>query len=115
MKLRERRKYPRVPLKRGVLWRGAATLDNLDQTRNISEGGLCLSMETLRLAPQACIHIEVQLPTRATIRTRARVCWIGPGTVNDLRCRAGIEFIDMDDALKNELRHFVGTRRYGCD
>jgi len=111
----ERRKYPRVPLKRGVLWRSAATLDNLDQTRNISEGGLCLSMEKLRLSPDELVHIEVQLPTQVTICVRGRVCWIGPGTIDDLRCRAGIEFIDTDETAKNELRHFVGVQRYGCD
>lgn len=111
----ERRKYPRVCLKRGVLWRSAATLDNLDHIRNISEGGLCIAMEALRLSVEEVVHVELYLPTQVAIRAQARVCWVGPGGVNDLRCRAGLEFVDVRAELRNELRHFVGMQRYGCD
>lgn len=111
----ERRKYPRIPLRRAVLWRSASSLDNLDQTRNISEDGLCIAMGKLQLQPEDFVNIEFQLPTRTTIRTQAQVRWIGPGEINDLQCRAGLEFINMDDAMKNEMRYFVGICRYGCD
>lgn len=111
----ERRKYPRIEFKRAVLWRSSASLDNLDHACDISEGGLCLAMEKLHLMPQEPLLLELQLPTKTVIRARARVCWIGPGKIDDLRWRVGIEFTSMDDATKNELRHFVGVFRYGCD
>jgi c-di-GMP-binding flagellar brake protein YcgR len=111
----ENRKYPRVRFERPVLWRGAVSLDNLDEARNLSEGGICLAIEELHLKIGETIQIETFLPTNAVIRGIATVKWIGPGSLKDLKCRVGLEFSDIDQRSINELRHFVGVCKYGCD
>ncbi len=111
----ENRKYPRVKLRRPILWRGDKTLDNVDYARNVSEGGLCLAVEKLGLKVDQVIQIETFLPTKVTVSALAKVRWIGPGTIDDLKCKVGIEFVKLERSVRNELRHFVGVSRYGFD
>jgi PilZ domain len=111
----ENRKYPRVKLRRPILWRGDETLDNFDYARNISEGGLCLAVEKLQLKLGQIIQLETYLPTKAVVSMLASVKWIGPGTMEDLKCRVGLEFLKVGHSTLNEIRHFIGVSRYGFD
>jgi|TARA_B100000315_G_C14584475_1_gene592179 c-di-GMP-binding flagellar brake protein YcgR len=112
--MKERRKFPRVAMKRGIVWRTDNTLDNLDRGYDISEGGVCLDCANV-LDADDVVHLEFYLPTKSKIYAKAKVKWVKSVNESEPAQRTGFEFSDMSDPLKHEIRHFVGVCRYGCD
>ena len=113
--IRERRKFPRAPLKRSILWRGAQTLDNLHLVSNISEGGVLLVLDRAEAKVGDRVHLQIPLPTNYTVHANAEVVWLQPHSTQGLHCSAGLAFSVLNDADLSEVRHFVGVCRYGCD
>ena len=110
----ERRKFPRVELKRSFLWRGTGTLDNLDAVENVSEGGIAIGLKNQELKPKDIVQFEFQLPTGKVVHSKAQVRWAGAKTDGD-GFRAGMEFSDISDKNRHEIRCFVGKCRYDCE
>ncbi|MBN3039602.1 MAG: PilZ domain-containing protein [Candidatus Omnitrophica bacterium] len=113
--MKERRRTPRVNLKRGIIWRGQNTLDNLDQGINISEGGMSFIVNNDQLTVDDLIQLSFRLPTKKTIQAKAKVKWTLLDQPTGSMQKAGVEFVDVGNPQRQEIRHFVGVCRYGCD
>jgi len=112
-KMQERRMFPRVDFNRPVLWRRFDTLDNLDKGSNISEGGMCLFMETDTISKRDVLQLEFQLPEGITVHSKVKVCWVSKINDDSMGLQAGIEFVDIADTHRQEVKQFVGHSRYG--
>jgi len=113
--MKERRKFPRVDSKGKVMWRREGTLDNLDVIRDISEGGLCFETSDLRLVNNDIVQFSFRLPESREVHSKARVRWVGAVEPDRVGWRAGAEFQDISNSDIQEIRHFVGKSRYGCE
>ena len=76
--MEERRKFRRVNLEIGAMWRRTDTLDNLDKMKNIGEGGVCLEVDRKEVSADDILQLEFQLPTGKTVYSRAMVIWVNP-------------------------------------
>ncbi|MDD3297075.1 MAG: PilZ domain-containing protein [Candidatus Omnitrophica bacterium] len=112
--MEERRRFPRVNFNRPILWRRFDTLDNLDKGSNISEGGMCLFMETNMVSKRDVFQLEFQLPEGVTVYSKVKVCWVSKAKDSSIGLQAGIEFVDIADTHRQEVKQFVGHSRYGC-
>ncbi len=113
--MKERRKFRRVNLKIGTMWRRTDTLDNLDKMKNIGEGGVCLEMDRKELNADDTLQLEFQLPTGKTVYSKAKVMWVNPSQSHKDSYRAGAEFLDITYSGGQEIRHFIGEILYGFD
>ena len=113
--MNERRKYPRVSFRRGVLWRKINTLDNLDAARDVSEGGIGIITSTDGLKIEDAMPLEFQLPTGKVIHAKAQVRWVLADQRPGQGFLAGLEFSHISDEDRQNIRCFVGKCRYGCD
>ena len=111
----ERRKFPRVNLNEKVMWRKADTFDNLSVMRNISEGGLCFETNDLRLCCDDIVQFSFQLPSKKIVYSKAKICWVSAVEPGRIGWQAGAEFQDIGDFDRQDIQHFVGECRYGCN
>jgi len=110
----ERRRFPRIDVNRGVMWRRSDSLDNLDTLSNVSEGGVGLITNQKALTAGDVVQLEFTLPSSKTIQSKAQVKWTTlTGTVPDSHY-VGLQFLDVNSARQQEIRCFVGKCRYGC-
>ena len=80
-----------------------------DQTRNISAGGICLIVyEKLRQGD--VLKLDIELPNKQVITSRGRVAWVKEfqmGRTDEKKYDAGIEFMDINDQQRSDIRQFV--------
>nr|CAX69007.1 Response regulator receiver protein, PilZ domain [uncultured bacterium] len=109
----ERRKFPRISVNRGIMWRKSDSLDNLDILSNVSEGGVGL-VTNQSIKNGEVVQVEFTLPASKTIQSKAQVRWTSSGGSNADTCSVGLQFMDISSARQQEIRCFVGKCRYGC-
>lgn len=101
------RSHPRVP------FNGGATLFTKDlrvvaQTRDVSEGGLCLGGMVERI-PRGPARVEFALPgAPLRIGAEGHVVWIAGGEEGEYR--AGVRFDGVSDGDRDRIRRFVQSQ-----
>ena len=108
----ERRKFPRLNFSVQVNWEKIETVKQTGefQSKNISGGGLCLFVDnTIKLGDK--IKIDIHLPSGKIIEVKGKVVWVESiemiGDKQDSRPEAGIEFFDISDEIREEIKKFV--------
>jgi len=111
----EKRKFARLNLNVRVDWRKTdETVDVLgkflDATRNISAGGLCLSLgEELQVGDK--LYLKMELPSKQIISAKGQVVWVSQFEVDDRGYKkmynTGIKFIEIRDEDRQEINEFV--------
>ena len=81
-----------------------------DATRNISAGGLCLSMgERLQIGDK--LQLRMKLPSEKIINAQGRVVWIREFEIDNRGYKktfdTGIEFTEISDKDREEINRFV--------
>src|SRR5437588_8021961 len=76
----------------------------MGQSENISLGGLLLQTSD-RLEPQTQLEVLFNLPTGHSIRTQTIVVH------SDLRSRAGIQFRDLPQEVRQQLEEFIANQQ----
>jgi len=83
-----------------------------DATRNISAGGLCLSMDE-RLQIGDKLQLRMKLPSEKIINAQGRVVWIREFEINSREYKktfdTGIEFTEIRDEDREKINKFVLT------
>jgi len=97
------------------MWRKADTFDNMSVMKNISEGGLCFETNDLKLNSNDVVQLAFQLPSKKIIYSKARVCWVSAVEPGRIGWQAGVSFEDINDFDRQDIQHFIGECRYGCD
>lgn len=110
-----KREFARLNLNVRVDWRKIDdTVDVLgkfpDATRNISAGGLCLSMdEELQVGDE--LQLRMVLPPKKIINAKGKVVWISEFEVDKRGYKkmynTGIKFIEILDKDREEINEFV--------
>jgi Tfp pilus assembly protein PilZ len=110
-----KREFARLNLNVRVDWRKIDdTVDVLgkfpDATRNISAGGLCLSMdEELQVGDE--LQLRMELPPKKIINAKGKVVWISEFEVDKRGYKkmynTGIKFIEIRDEDREEINEFV--------
>jgi c-di-GMP-binding flagellar brake protein YcgR len=118
--MEEKRRFPRLDMAVDVLWKkvnlekASAGFGDPNQTRNISEGGICLIVyDEVNVGDQ--LSLDIRLPTQQVIHAVGRVVWSSPFeliTDQDTRkrCDIGIEFLQIAPQDKEEIKEFVLKR-----
>lgn len=110
--MEEKRKFPRLNINKiKVLWRKEGALDNLDDIKNISGGGVCLMMDKREAEVGCILQLEFKLPEGKIIHLKGRVAWIAKLKKNTQgekeSYEVGVEFIDMYDSDREQIKQFV--------
>jgi Tfp pilus assembly protein PilZ len=110
-----KREFARLNLNVRVDWRKIDdTVDVLgkfpDATRNISAGGLCLSMdEELQVGDE--LQLRMELPPKKIINAKGKVVWISEFEIDNRGYKkmynTGIKFIEIRDEDREEINEFV--------
>ena len=113
--MEERRKYPRFTVNVEVHWKKIAgavekTSHRISFSKDVSAGGISHILHPGVVAGDT-LELEIVLPGKKIIRSKARVAWVDPEarikgwsqTVYD----GGLEFLDMSDADRKEIGHFL--------
>ena len=106
-----KRNFQRLDLCVGVKWRKLddSTAHNITETKNISQGGICLKAYQ-EVSVGDILKMEIQLPGGKIIRPTAKIAWIGDfeavGRKSQKRYNVGIQFIDLREIDREEIRKF---------
>lgn len=114
--MEERRKFVRLNANVDVKWakitpdKESASGD-LSTTKNISGGGICLTMYGKNVDVGDLLDMEIDLPTKKTIRVKGRVAWVGEfeivGGRHEKSYDVGIEFLEINEEDRIEISQFV--------
>ena len=115
MSIKEKRKFPRVGFDKSFLWRSVNTLDNIDKIKNISEGGMCIVIESGKIEKDDVLQMEFYSAKGKAMFTKAKVNWVDRKKSKKGTTIAGIQFLDANNPSILKIRHYVGMCRYGCD
>jgi len=113
--MNEIRKFPRVDFNRYFLWRSINTLDNIDKIKNISEGGMCIVIESEKIEKDDVLQMEFYSAKDKVIFTKAKVNWVDRKKSKKGTTIAGIQFLDTSTPGILKIRQYVGMCRYGYD
>jgi c-di-GMP-binding flagellar brake protein YcgR len=116
----DRRKFVRLDIDVLVQWRKitgeeARELDKESRTKNISAGGICLTVDERNMvAIGDLLAIEMKLPTGRLINLAGRVAWVSEfeiiGAEAEKNYDAGIEFVEIKEADREAIQQFVFRR-----
>jgi hypothetical protein len=113
--MEERRKFPRLDISVGVGWRRVGAemtqaIDDIDATRNLAEGGVCVVADE-RFEVGDRLELTLTLPSRKSIRTLGQVVWVKDALMSSDKGRAhfdiGVAFTGLPEGEWQELRHFL--------
>ncbi|MCK5493550.1 MAG: PilZ domain-containing protein [Candidatus Omnitrophica bacterium] len=110
--MKEKRKFLRVDFDKAVLWRSVNTLDNIDKIKNISEGGICVIIESDKIEKDDILQIEFYSPKGKVMFFKVKVSWVDRKQSKKGTTVAGIRFIDTDKSSILEIRNYVGICHY---
>lgn len=111
----ERRKFPRLHYNVTVTWKkverpAAESAQGTNATKNISGGGICLEVDSVVRIGDV-LELDIALPTKKTIHSKGVVRWTEDfgiiGEKSNSRYEAGIEFIEINDSDREEVKKFV--------
>ncbi|MFH0940895.1 MAG: PilZ domain-containing protein [Candidatus Omnitrophota bacterium] len=111
----EKRKFMRLDINVAIRWNKVAgssqdAADSRDMTKNISAGGICFIVDE-KIEPGDRISLNIELPTSKIIRAEGRVAWTKEfsivGRENEKKYDAGIEFTDISEEDREEVKQFV--------
>ncbi len=113
--MEERRKYPRLDTtKVNFLCKRVSSEKNTlkDKAKNISEGGICLSLGSEPVEKDDVLSLEFMLPERQfLISCKGKVAWVNEfeiiGGVNKREYEAGIDFFYINEEDKKAIREYV--------
>ncbi|MEI8349270.1 MAG: PilZ domain-containing protein [Candidatus Omnitrophota bacterium] len=112
--MENRRKFPRVnTAKMMVSWRKVKAYDNLNETKDISGGGICLMVDGEGLVSVGDIlQLEFSLPLGKTIYSKGKAVWLDKFTIigdlkEETRYEVGVEFLDINDKDRAAIEQFV--------
>jgi len=113
--MEERRKFSRLDISVGVAWRRlgsevAQTVDDIDATRNIAEGGVCLvANERFEIGDR--LELVLTLPSQKVICTLGEVIWVQEAAANRddgiQRFDIGVAFSDLPGSEWQEMKQFL--------
>jgi len=113
--MEERRKFSRLDISVGVAWRrlGAQmteTLADIDATRNIAEGGVCLVADE-RFQVGDRLELTLTLPSRKVIKTLGEVIWVHDAAIarqdGIQRFDIGVAFTSLPSEEWQEMKQFL--------
>ncbi|MFH0877006.1 MAG: PilZ domain-containing protein [Candidatus Omnitrophota bacterium] len=108
----ERRKFVRLGVNVKVNWQKPAPpppiLDQENLTKNISEGGICLTANE-KLNTGELLLLDIELPNRRFIRAKGRVAWVHEFDIRakGKRYDVGIEFLEIQPQDREEIKKFM--------
>ena len=108
----EKRKFVRLDMKVLVKWKRIPeqTPSSADVMRNISRGGICLTVSETILKGDH-LSLQIKLPTQKVITVTSEVVWIKDISADNLDNRMeydiGCEFLDLRKEDMQELEQFV--------
>ena len=111
----ERRKFSRLDISVGIVWRRldseiSQAVDDIDATRNIAEGGVCL-VANERFEVGDRLELTLTLPSQKTIRTLAEVVWVRDAALSKddglRRFDIGVAFSDLPADEWQEMKQFL--------
>ena len=110
--MQEKRQFVRLDITVNVKWSKDLTpLEKSDKSRNISGGGICLMTEEKGLAVGDRLNMEFELPTKKIIEAKGKVVWVEKFEIMNReygqKCDAGIEFMDIADKDREDIKKFV--------
>jgi hypothetical protein len=76
---------------------------------------MCIVTNSAGIKPEDSLQLEFYLPTGRIIHSKADVRWVNPEGPDSERHRVGLEFKDLTDAMRQDIRCFIGKCRYGCE
>lgn len=113
--MEERRKFSRLDISVGVAWRRmgsevAETIADIDATRNIAEGGVCLVVnERFEIGDR--LELTLTLPSQKVIRTLGEVIWVHDAMMGRQdgiqRFDIGVGFSGLPEAEWQEMKQFL--------
>ncbi len=107
--MKERRKFPRLETdKAKIIWRKEGTFDNLDSSRNISGGGICLETGQEGIQKEDLLSLNIALPGEKLIDCKARVAWVVEIEKEDgPKYLFAVEFIDISAEDREKIKQLV--------
>ncbi len=111
----ERRKFSRLDISVGVAWRRlgsqmAEEVADIDATRNVAEGGVCL-VANERFEAGDRLELTLTLPTRKTIQTLGEVIWVKDAALvredGVRRFDIGVAFSGLPEDEWQEMKQFL--------
>ena len=111
----EKRRFARLDIKALVKWEkitpdGDSTLNDLDTMRNVSRGGIRLTVSR-KLQKGDMLSVSIKLPAQKNISVKGRVVWIKEINLSTLAKNPefdiGVEFIDIKEKDREVLNHFL--------
>ncbi|MGE5279179.1 MAG: PilZ domain-containing protein [Deltaproteobacteria bacterium] len=113
--MEERRKFSRLDISVGVAWRRLGEtmsqgVGDIDATRNIAEGGVCLvANEQFDVGDR--MELTLTLPSNKTIRTLGEVVWVHEAVLRRddglRRYDIGVTFLDLPETEWQEMKQFL--------
>ena len=113
--MEERRKFSRLDISVGVGWRRlgsemAEAVADIDATRNIAEGGVCLvANERFGLGDR--LELTLTLPSQKVIKTLGEVIWVHDAAMarqdGIQRCDIGVAFSSLPEDEWQEMKQFL--------
>lgn len=112
--MEDRRKFPRVNTsKMMVNWRKVQAFDNLNETKDISAGGICLMVDGEGLVSVGdLLQLEFTLPLGKTIYSKGKAVWLDKFTIigdapGETCYEVGVEFLDINEKDREAIEQFV--------
>lgn len=114
--MQERRKFVRLNTSVDVKWakitqESKGVLSDLSVSKNISGGGICLTVYGRSVDIGDLVYMEIDLPAKEIIKVKGRVAWIGEfeivGGRYEKRYDLGIEFLEIKEKDRGEIDQFV--------
>lgn len=113
--MEERRAFPRFKLGVEIHWKKVSTADektaeHISSAKDVSVRGISLVLHS-GIATGDVLSINIKLPGRKNIQSKARVIWMNYDARIPKRastaCEGGIEFLEMSDATRKEISDFT--------
>jgi c-di-GMP-binding flagellar brake protein YcgR len=116
--MQERRRFRRFKAEVKVRWRKLSENQELGAeteavSKNISEGGACLTMEKKEVDLGDILLLEIELPNSVKVTATAKVVWVmaniksQPWEEEQKSYDAGVEFLDISDEDRDKLEKFA--------
>ena len=129
--MEDKRKYSRLNWSIDVRWKkshsvsdaclpagGNGASPGAGKTKDISAGGIRLILRGEGVAVGDVLELEIELGGGRNIRTQGRVAWIEKfkigGWQDEIGYEGGVEFLNMDDATRQEISRFMMQARKGA-
>lgn len=108
MGLKEKRRFPRIPLRIPLHYqvRGTPKFNNTI-INDISLDGLGFTNNEF-IASNTTLALELDILSRV-LRPIGRIAWSSPLSHSD-RCRLGVEFLELDPRDKNYLSDYIDMK-----